>query len=1517
MFVACSNFPAKVVPSVWAKVAGPPNGIVVTVSASTSGGAPPLSVRFLGQVNSPNGVSAFSWNFGDGSTNTTSLYPVHTYKVTGYYVATLTVEDGNGNIGSGGAFVTVTSSPSNSASFTETGLPSGTKWNVTLTKQVNTPPAPTYTQSSTTNTIAFSVPYGTYFFVIDSLSYVQDSNGNWWRSYPSQGEIGVNPGGWVQNVNFVKVPSYTMTFTESGLTTGTWSVAIDNSAPKSANAGYSITFPELNGTAHSYEVTPIGGYTAWPSWDSFELVNAGQSQLIKFTTGSLVTIDSQFGQNFLEGISFYNTFGVYTAPSPQGYPWYVSGYLDNKPYTFSSSDYNRSWTISSPLGPINMGNLPPSPSLNLTVTAEYPSGKGFQPMTAIYPINIIQNSTWLASIIDNCTQNPLVTTHRQWNNTYAFTWYKTFDLSSVFNIDIPQGSSLATIGLAGTYTLVPPVGFNFSFNSTGTFSMSSSYTYESPIVSVGPVDASFDTTISVAGVFAAQSNNILWQRGALNLTVDASGSFTFPTPLGFEVDGVNVGLTVSATLDVGFALNMTLASQTSGGSRLLPSLGIMVQTITGQVSFGEGLAVNAGFEGDGWGLELTGGGSLTFTVHFSNTLPPPYISGATVEAKVYLDLRWFCWQTQLWSATGKVWDIGTDPADSSSGSDLTLTAANFTLLPRYYDTPDYDSIVSAPGTLNGIAVNDIYPFTSMSACSCGNHTYILFTNDNTSLNQIDGLCLSGLSFSSGQVTSLKMPIVANEITSNPTLITLPNDTILAAWDSIPFSEMDYANSTSPLAISDVIVQYSQYHPQTGQWDPVMNLTTSKVALAQSLSSGSAGPYALVLEGNGILSSNQSLAEYSLQNGPTLLGTIEFNNTSFNNTSTIISRIVSFNASSQITVLRLSDGSYEVLNLTSATPIPLPSVGGYEQQVRYKITDVQLATNSLYSLGVLYQTSNSTRFCIYNVSSRASSWGMTFAQTPTSFTFAQEGSEYRLITSDASGITVYFIGDNSAGSPLFYPMQNITSMGSTITGSNILVYATENYGNSTDPLLNLAFTSVPDLFNWPMFHDVPSHAGYSMSTAPTTNQTMWTYTTGGMVTSSPAVVNGIVYVGSDDGNVYALNATSGALIWKYTTGGAVGSSPAVAGGMVFVGSANDLVYALDASTGALVWNYTTGGAVGSSPAVVNGIVYVGSDDGRVYALNATTGALMLGWPYATGGAVGSSPAVAGGVVYVGDHNGYVFALNAMSGKLIRGWPFATGSPVPSSPVVVGGVVYVGSDNWNVYALNATTGAYIWSSYVFGSVPSSLAVAGGVVYVGSEDHDIYALNATTGALMLGWPYTTGAGTGFSSPAVADGMVFVGSEDNNLYALNASTGALVWKYATGNWVESSPAVADGMVFVGSEDGKVYAFGFPLSVSISPSVAVMDVGLSLTVTATAKGGAPPYFYYWGCASTLAAAEASAETSPPTTNLWTFTPLSSGTYYIVCIVKDSIVDSSYTYLYPVTVLSGSGGCSYHLAYAC
>ena len=382
-------------------------------------------------------------------------------------------------------------------------------------------------------------------------------------------------------------------------------------------------------------------------------------------------------------------------------------------------------------------------------------------------------------------------------------------------------------------------------------------------------------------------------------------------------------------------------------------------------------------------------------------------------------------------------------------------------------------------------------------------------------------------------------------------------------------------------------------------------------------------------------------------------------------------------------------------------------------------------------------------------------------------------------------------------------------------------------------------------SWPMFRHDPEHSGFSTTSVPQTNQTLWKQPTNGQVWSSPAISNGIVYVGSFDNSIYALNASTGTTLWAFPTSGEVYSSPAVFDGVVYVGSFDHNIYALNASTGSQLWNFQTGAEVFSSPTVVEGTVYIASDDGLVYALNAQTGKPF--WNYTTSGEVQSSAAVSEGIVYIGSNDTNIYALNAITGKKL--WNYTTASYVASSPVVYRGIVYVGSFDNNTYALNATTGDLIWNRTTGYDIcmQSSPAAHGSAIYTGSSgilslcsgyidsfgnptEDRIYALNAATGVTI--WNITVQGGV-WSSPAVSDTTICVGSGDNRLYALDISTGDVKWSYETSGTIYSSPAFADGVVYVGSIDHNIYAIGTAVpavdSVKLDPfTIAIVVVALA-----------------------------------------------------------------------------------------
>ena len=273
--------------------------------------------------------------------------------------------------------------------------------------------------------------------------------------------------------------------------------------------------------------------------------------------------------------------------------------------------------------------------------------------------------------------------------------------------------------------------------------------------------------------------------------------------------------------------------------------------------------------------------------------------------------------------------------------------------------------------------------------------------------------------------------------------------------------------------------------------------------------------------------------------------------------------------------------------------------------------------------------------------------------------------------------------------------------------------------------------------------------------------------------SVAVANGIVYIGSDDYTLYALNAATGAFIWSYTTGLYINGAPSVANGIVYVTSADYTLYALNATTGAFIWSYNTGYYLQTTPAVANGVVYLAANNDKLYALNATTGALL--WSYTAGSYVISSPLEGNGVVYAASYSDdKVFALSAKNGKLL--WSYTVGGPyLDGSPSLVNGMLYIGANDHKVYAfslpavMQASPSNLTFSAQVGGPNPSgqtvTLANTGGTAITWTECslQPWLAVTPTTGGIAAGTNTSltvTVDDTGLTSGTYSDNVVLVPS-------------------------------------------------------------------------------------------------------------------------------------------------------------
>ncbi|WAL98783.1 caspase, EACC1-associated type [Streptomyces sp. Je 1-369] len=322
---------------------------------------------------------------------------------------------------------------------------------------------------------------------------------------------------------------------------------------------------------------------------------------------------------------------------------------------------------------------------------------------------------------------------------------------------------------------------------------------------------------------------------------------------------------------------------------------------------------------------------------------------------------------------------------------------------------------------------------------------------------------------------------------------------------------------------------------------------------------------------------------------------------------------------------------------------------------------------------------------------------------------------------------------------------------------------------------------------------------------------WVFRTGGCVRSVPAVVDGVVYVGSDDGALYAIDATTGEERWRrmLNAEGVVRSTPIVNGAVVFT-TADRSLYAVDARTGALRWERLLGSQTTLTVGIVGSLVYVGASNG-VYAYNAEDG--QERWRNVGQGMTSYQWMVlTERLVIVGNTGSHVYGLpQADSGKT---WATRIPHRSVSGPSALSddmSLLYVGNSRGELRCVGTSdgerlgehgvTGKAIYSAptYVSGSTESP-----GTIYVGNDDGHLYALEDFS--YERKWRFVTGAPVR-TSPAVDDATVYFGSDDGIVYGVDVTTGLERWRFSSGGPVRSSPTVMHGLVYVGSDDKGLYA--------------------------------------------------------------------------------------------------------------
>ncbi|MDD4870257.1 MAG: PQQ-binding-like beta-propeller repeat protein [Kiritimatiellae bacterium] len=263
-------------------------------------------------------------------------------------------------------------------------------------------------------------------------------------------------------------------------------------------------------------------------------------------------------------------------------------------------------------------------------------------------------------------------------------------------------------------------------------------------------------------------------------------------------------------------------------------------------------------------------------------------------------------------------------------------------------------------------------------------------------------------------------------------------------------------------------------------------------------------------------------------------------------------------------------------------------------------------------------------------------------------------------------------------------------------------------------------------------------------------------------TQPMYVRGILLVGSDQGNLHALEADTGKTKWKYQVGENINGTanwiePESGRGLsvIVISQADGIVHCLDLETGKPIWVSQAVSRCDGSPGVGKDFIVFGSCDAALHVLSSARGESIGRVELEGDGQVAGGVAIDGNLVFAGTRGGLAVCADARKGTIV--WTNQVCySEVFTTPAVTKSRVVFGSSDDSVFCLNRADGKKIWSFTVDGS-PLSPVVAGDKVVV-SAGGTLYILKLEDGRKL----WTGKASDSISSPAVIDGKVVIGSDD-----------------------------------------------------------------------------------------------------------------------------------------------------------
>lgn len=839
----------------------------------------------------------------------------------------------------------------------------------------------------------------------------------------------------------------------------------------------SVSVPEVRqGVGFTISTLPLGGdapfsfvYTGLPpgcsttnasifvctsgSWGIYRLTVSVVDARGRFTEANAsVQVDpldtqfevlSEYSGFFFTGLSVNNTFGV------------VASVFGETPTSVTASFGNGTLTLSAQPGgwwnaTVAMGDA--TPGATFEVTALFANWTLHGALTT--SIEVVASPSWLTSIADFPTVVASFAggTSGDWNQSYTLTYTEFWGLGALTQFNIPVSF------LAGAFNLIPVPTATLTVASSGAIALKGGIMYPPPGLTFGPFNFQIDfpgsitAAVSVAGHFEPtlgpdgvyQLNwSAAWLNaslgGSLNTSIDLAG-ITVP-------DVGTIGVSLELMIAPSVALSLLLGPAGPGQSGFLPNLPLVIEHLYAALTIVLTATITVGISHV---ITISGGGNLSIALLFGSS--SPYFDGVWLNGSMFLQVSLLIW-TFTWTflGPGTLYSWSADPPTASrpggtlpAASDL---GANWTVLPRYYNSSTYDALDWSAGASLGTAIADLFPEAGPSLSGGGGVATLVYTSDNVGA-PVGSLRMEALAIDPSARTIARLPNLApaGNAVAEAAVGTGAGGTTVGVIDTVPTVAL---SGSSPSGITGFKEESAVLDPGASSWSNVEPLVSWGYPQSPVLSTCGGETEVATLVSPTLFPGPTSPEYLLIQNAGTgaLLANL---------TATGSSAVGAFSCADGLAVLENASGAPTVVNLATGSIVPVAVTPPYGAT----LAGVEFVSGSAGTVALRYTSPSRVWAVLADLTSGAVLASIELPLNATAVEATAVGSSTYLFVQESNEVVPFVVNGSAAAELSGLTMPGLRSFAAVLVGSSFVVEGVATSGPHADPVyaLDLGFVN---------------------------------------------------------------------------------------------------------------------------------------------------------------------------------------------------------------------------------------------------------------------------------------------------------------------------------------------------------------------------------------------------------------------------------------------------------------------------